>query len=114
MATEVNAFKRQLGQRIFALRKAARMTQSELAEAAGVGNEYISKIERGLGSPSLETLVKIALALQVEIKVLFDFRMTRQTARPTQGLLRLSSVLKNLPDSDLDFVYRLAKRLGRR
>ena len=77
MATEVNAFKRQLGQRIFALRKAARMTQSELAEAAGVGNEYISKIERGLGSPSLETLVKIALALQVEIKVLFDFRMTR-------------------------------------
>ena len=87
---------------------------AELAEAAGVGNEYISKIERGLGSPSLETLVKIALALQVEIKVLFDFRIARQATRPTQDLLRFSSVLKNLPDSDLDLVYRLAKRLGKR
>ncbi len=114
MAPEVNAFKRHLGERILALRKAARMTQAELAEAAGVGNEYISKIERGLGSPSLETLVKVALALQVEIKVLFDFRMTHQAPRPTRDLLRLSSALKNLPDGDVDLVYRLAKRLGKR
>ena len=110
----ITSFKRQLGQRIFALRKAARMTQSELGEAAGVGNEYISKIERGLGSPSLATLVKIALALQVEMKALFDFGMGWQGGPLRQGFLKLSSVLKNLSEPDLDLVYRLAKRFGKR
>jgi len=113
MAIEIQSFKQHLGQRILALRKEARMTQSELAEAAGVGNEYISKIERGLGSPSLETLVKIAQALQVETKMLFDLRA--RPSRPVKKpLAKLFSALENLEKRDLDLVYTLARRLSRK
>ena len=90
------------------------MTQFELAEAAGVGNEYVSKIERGLGTPSLETLVKIAQALQVEARVLFDFGTGRHPGPPLQRLLKLSNVLKNLPGKDLDLIYDLSRRLAKR
>jgi transcriptional regulator with XRE-family HTH domain len=90
------------------------MTQSELAEAAGIGNEYISKIERGLGSPSLETLVKIAEALQIELKVLFDVQAGSRPSLPKQRFLKLLSVLKNLSEKDFDLVYQLARRLGKR
>ena len=90
------------------------MTQSELAQAAGIGNEYISKIERGLGSPSLETLVKIAEALQVEPKVLFDFQIRPQAGVPKNRLLRLSAALRNLPEKDFKLLCELARRLGQR
>lgn len=114
MASDIGTFKQQLGRRIYLLRKAARMTQFELAEAAGVGNEYISKIERGIGSPSLETLVKIAQALQVEMKALFDFRAGSKPSLPNRRILKLSTALEGLPERDLDLVYELAKRFQRR
>lgn len=114
MAIDTDALKKKIGRSIFTLRKAARMTQSELAEAAGLGNEYISKIERGLGSPSLETLAKIAQALQEEMKVLFDFKIGPKPTPAKQRLLKLSSALKNLPEKDLDLVYQLARRLAKR
>lgn len=114
MAIEMDVLKKKVGRSIFTLRKAARMTQSELAEAAGIGNEYISKIERGLGSPSLETLAKIAQALQVEMKVLFDFQIKPQVGVPKNRLLKLSSALRILPEKDVNLIRELAKRLGKR
>jgi transcriptional regulator with XRE-family HTH domain len=49
------------------------MTQESLAEKAGISPEYISRIERGNTSPSFETIFRVAEALQVRVKTLFDF-----------------------------------------
>jgi transcriptional regulator with XRE-family HTH domain len=114
MSADITALKRQLGHRIFALRKAAGMTQFELAEAAGVGNEYISKIERGAGSPSLETLAKSAKALQVELKDLFDLPTERQPSLPERRSLKVINALKALSPQDIQLLYDLARRLARR
>ena len=61
-----------LGERIKEIRKSRKMTQAELAEFINVDSKYISRIETSNGSPSLELLEKIACALKVEIKDLFD------------------------------------------
>ena len=58
-----------LGRDLAAARAAAHLTQPELAGKAGVQQADISRIERGLGNPTRDTLLKIADALDVRIAV---------------------------------------------
>jgi len=44
-------------------------SQTELAEAIGSRQPVISRLERGEGNPSLQTLQKIATALDVRLQV---------------------------------------------
>lgn len=44
-------------------------SQTELAEAIGSRQPVISRLERGDGNPSLQTLVRIAQALNLSLKV---------------------------------------------
>jgi transcriptional regulator with XRE-family HTH domain len=62
-----------LGGRIKELRKIRGLTQEQLAEQVDLATRYISLIEVGRSSPSLETMENIARALGVEIKDLFEF-----------------------------------------
>jgi transcriptional regulator with XRE-family HTH domain len=66
--------KKALGKRIAALRRAKGLSQEKLAEKSGYSTEFISLIERGVNAPSVVGLNRIACALCVEIKDLFDFR----------------------------------------
>lgn len=65
--------KRHLGIRIAKLRKKNALTQEKLAEKANYSVEFISFVERGINAPSLLGCERIANALNVEMKDLFDF-----------------------------------------
>ena len=52
-----------IGARIKSMRSKRKMTQEQLAEAAGVGVGHISHIETGIGIPSLQVMVDIINAL---------------------------------------------------
>jgi DNA-binding XRE family transcriptional regulator len=54
-----------LGRVIARLREAAGISQEELAERAGVHRTYISQLERGIKSPTLNILVKVSGSLGV-------------------------------------------------
>ena len=47
-------------------RQSAGLTQEQLAEATGTSVDFLSKLERGLNSPSLETLAAIVKALALD------------------------------------------------
>jgi transcriptional regulator with XRE-family HTH domain len=64
---------RQLGKRIYLFRKQNKLTQAALAEKAKISNEFMSGIERGAKLPSLPTLERIAKALKIGIKDVFNF-----------------------------------------
>lgn len=55
------------------LRTAKGFTQEQLALDADVDKSYIGKIENGQKMPTLKTIAKLALALDVHIKDLFNF-----------------------------------------
>lgn len=55
-----------IGRRIRDYRRQARLTQAELAERAGVCQQYIGCLERGEGIPSLATVMSLCSALAVE------------------------------------------------
>jgi transcriptional regulator with XRE-family HTH domain len=68
MTNEQSSGTEQLGETIKRLRKAQKLTQAQLAEAVGVDESYISKIEKGRLSytPSEETLRLMAQILEVD------------------------------------------------
>lgn len=61
-----------IGSRIRLLRKSGGLTQEALAHEAGIAMRYLSGIERGEENPSLSVLVRIAAALRVDFKALFE------------------------------------------
>jgi transcriptional regulator with XRE-family HTH domain len=61
----------EVGRKIRVRRLQAGLTLQNLAHAAGVSQSLISQVERGLASPSITTLRRIAGALEVPIAALF-------------------------------------------
>jgi transcriptional regulator with XRE-family HTH domain len=61
----------EVGRKIRVRRLQAGLTLQRLASAVGVSQSLISQVERGLASPSITTLRRIAAALDVPIAALF-------------------------------------------
>ncbi len=64
-----------LGKRIREARKKKMYTQQRLAEEAGIGEVYLSEIERGTKMPSLKVFMKIADALNVSADYLLRYEL---------------------------------------
>lgn len=62
-----------IGKRIKFLRESKGLTQEKLAEKTGLSLDFIGKIEVNINEPGLKSLIKIANALDVHLKELFDF-----------------------------------------
>ena len=58
--------------RLKTIREKRGLTQTALASLVGVAQGYISSLEAGLYSPSLEVLVKLALSLNCSLDELVD------------------------------------------
>ena len=56
-----------LGEAVRQLRVEAKMSQEELAEAAGTDLTQVGGIERGVRNPSYTTLLRLAGALRTEV-----------------------------------------------
>lgn len=93
-----------LGQRVRALRRAAKLTQEELAKQAGISASFLGHIERGSRVLSVETLLALCGALSVTPNELLgmeyaalsadvDDRVTVSAASLLQGV---ADLLKNL------------------
>lgn len=59
--------KKQIGKRIQNIRKSQGITQEGLAEMIGIEVPSLSNIETGKYSPSIETIQKLATALNVKV-----------------------------------------------
>jgi len=90
----------ELARRVAAARLRSGLTQAQLAEASGVTDETISRIERGRYEPAVSTLFRLAEALEVSLDRLAG-DPAREGARgghgpPSRGKTRLSPVVRRL------------------
>lgn len=65
-------FLQTIGKRIRARRHALGMSQEALAERAGLHYTYIGQIERGEKNASIETMLKLCVALDTTLEKLFE------------------------------------------
>ena len=98
-----------LGVKIRMLRKAAGLTQNQLAEAADMSVNFIGYVERGQRAPSIQTLERIAQALNVAPKALFEFSEDEEHELLCDTLF--ATARKCTPD-DLRALIQVAKQLG--
>jgi transcriptional regulator with XRE-family HTH domain len=66
------SIKIKIGQRIKELREKADMSQKDLAYAADLDRSYIASIENGQRNVSIVNIEKIAIALNVSLKIFFN------------------------------------------
>ncbi len=72
MMQSLSATHIKLGQKIKDIRLKLGWTQEELAFKVGVDRSYMGFVERGEKNPTLSTMMKIARALKISVKDLFD------------------------------------------
>ena len=65
---EKSAFNRAIGIQIRDTRLKLQLTQAELADKLGLDYQYISRLERGLISPTLFWLYDFSIALDIDIE----------------------------------------------
>lgn len=68
-----NDFYIKLGQNIKKYRSLLSISQQELADRTNLSLNFIGKIEVAFSKPSLESLIKIAEALEITVSELCDF-----------------------------------------
>jgi transcriptional regulator with XRE-family HTH domain len=71
------SLRRSFGIRLRSIRKARDLSQEGFAETLGISVDFLSLIERGINSPSFDTLEQIAERLRVPVEDLFDFPQKR-------------------------------------
>lgn len=62
-----------LGKNLKKYRQAAGLTQEQLAEIVNIHPTYVGKLEAGKNNPSTKLLFRLACAMHIPVKDLFDF-----------------------------------------
>ncbi len=82
-----------LGSRIADIRKAQGLTQLELAEKMGVTDKAVSKWERDLSCPDINSLPKLAEQLGVSVEQLMQGRSQQKNTVQMIGLVLRAAAL---------------------
>ena len=83
------AGQRPLAARLRALRQERGLTLDALAQLAALDKSYLSRLERGLKAPSIDTLLRLAQALDVPVAELFGERLAEHAVRVTRAASRV-------------------------
>lgn len=119
-----------IGQKLREIREAKTMSQVEIAEATGLVQPYVSRVENGHTIPGVETLEKWASALKVPLyQILYDGEeppkplklsnnhnreLWGNSARDSHDLKRLRQFLSKMSEQERDLLLSLAGRMAAR
>ena len=101
-----------LGQKIRQIRISQGLSQEELALRAGMNPAHLGHIERGLKSPTIDTISKIADALNVELSLLFDFEQNTTHSAPNTKIIAAVSDLTERQQNDVLKLIKLIKHFS--
>jgi len=96
--------KQMIGTRIKDIRIQKGLTQEQLAEKTDINSKYLSSIERGKENPTLNTLIKVAKALDASFDDVFS---QLEIEDPEDRKVLLMSLLNEADDEQLKLAYRI-------
>ncbi len=67
MTNEVEKIRKKIGKKIKLERTKRDLSQEKLAALSGLSKTYINAVEHSTSSPSIDTLIKIAFAFNIEL-----------------------------------------------
>lgn len=103
-----------IGQRIRTIREAKRLSQGEIEHRCGLLRSYISRVENGHTVPSVETLERLARALEVPLyQVFYDGEELPRPPHPLPGEKKSSEKLWGSTGREARELRRLCRLLAR-
>jgi transcriptional regulator with XRE-family HTH domain len=75
--TREERFIKKFGENLQRLRKQKGWTQDDLSGATDIPRSQIGRIEKGTVNTTLKTMLRISKALNIDVRVLFDFEETK-------------------------------------
>lgn len=121
-----------IGDRLRALREEKKMSQGDIEKRTGLLRCYISRVENGHTVPAIETLEKMARALEVPLYQLFydgeeppelpnlprrksaDDIAFGTSGKEARFLGRLRRLLGKIEESDRRLLFYMAQKMARR
>ena len=100
-----------VGDNIRRLRKERGLSQEQLALKAGMNQSYMGQVERGEKSATIDSLDKIANALEIELEQLFHFEATVSRENTMTFLEKINFELRGRTEEEQEEVYRFIKQL---
>lgn len=94
-----------IGRKIAHLRKEIGLSQTQLAEKSSLSAEYISRLERGINAPSVQSMNILADVLRVDIRELLSFSESDWEVE----IEALVVLLKNKSGKSIRKVFKLAE-----
>lgn len=97
-----------IGKRIARRRKQLGLKQSEVEERAGIGDKYLSNIERAISIPSIEVIMRLAIALETTP----DEFLVGAVRHPEEGWQDVAELLRPMNEKQLALARSLLTWLG--
>nr|WP_309098456.1 helix-turn-helix transcriptional regulator [Fredinandcohnia onubensis] len=102
-----------IGQSIQRSRKKKKLSQVELAKTLEITDKYLSDIERGVGTPSVDLLLRIAVELDVHPGELFgDYELMSQINQP-ELMLKLDEIYQDIPKKYHEDIVTMNKKMAK-
>lgn len=109
MSTAIeNTLAKSIGRAIAQQRTGVHLTQEKVAAKLGIGNEAVSRIERGLAMPSIPRLYELADLFGCEAVDL----LTEGSLHVDDQVRHLRRLLEPLGTEDRELVLRLVEKLS--
>lgn len=100
------------GRRLRTLRTEKKMSQEELSFKAGISPAHLGQIERAEKKPTLETIGKLAEALEISLPELFSFDVDPSTQKAETGstvVSKINAQLKDMTEEEQRDVLRIIR-----
>lgn len=102
-----------IGRSIRNSRNKKKLSQVELAKALNIASKYLSEIERGVGTPSLDLLLRIAVELNIHPGELFgDFEFMSQIKHP-ELMLKLDEIYQDIPKKYHEDILTMNRKMAK-
>lgn len=108
MSVDEVALAKNLGQTIAKRRAVCGLTQEDLAERLDIGNEAVSRMERGTVPPSIARLHELAGIFRCSVCDL----LIESSARSEEQSAYLAKLLESVSDEDRTVILDVVRRLS--
>lgn len=92
-----------IGEHIMLLRKKKKLSQAALGKEVGTSGDIIGRYERGIITPSIDVIVKVADALEVSI----DFLVGKTSLQIDKQTLKRLEDIDTLSEENKGFVLKM-------
>lgn len=100
--------KKQIGENIRFYRTLRKLSQAEVAKKAGISTAFVGITERGMNTPSINTIIKIADAMDIPLSDIFYLEPI--ISNRDKYLRRIMMALRSLDLDDIILVRDIVKK----